>query len=310
MGGRRSRQGCVDSEPAAQGAASATFSWPYRVIGAAEPAPFIATLQAGRHEHETPSPLGPLCGLGVAPTAAMRAQRGPMTRLKTHIEHHRGSNAGWLRAAVLGANDGLLSTASLVLGVASAAATHQAVLIAAAAGLVAGAMSMAAGEYVSVSSQSDAEEADLKRESQELRDSPASEHTELKSLYMARGLDADTAAKVADQLMAKDALGAHARDELGYSSTNKARPIQAAFASAGAFAAGAVAPIVVVAVTPHALLTPVLWLTALSVLLVLGLLASRVAGANPWRAAVRVVFWGALAMGVTAGIGRLVGHAI
>ncbi len=211
---------------------------------------------------------------------------------------------------MLGANDGLLSTASLVLGVASASATHEAVLIAAAAGLVAGAMSMAAGEYVSVSSQSDSEQADLKREGQELHDAPAAERAELEAIYRSRGLDAETAAKVADQLTAKDALGAHARDELGFSKSTKAHPIQAAFASAAAFTAGASAPLLVVAVTPHAILAPALWASALVVLVILGLLAAKVGGASPWRAALRVVFWGALAMGVTAEIGHLVGHAV
>ena len=233
-----------------------------------------------------------------------------MTRLRLHTEGHHSANTGWLRAAVLGANDGLLSTASLVLGVASAAASHEAVLIAAAAGLVAGAMSMAAGEYVSVSSQSDSERADMNREGKELRDAPVAERAELAAIYMSRGLDAKTAAKVADQLMAKDALNAHARDELGLSNTTKAHPIQAAVASAAAFTAGAAAPLLVVAVTPHALLAPALWATALAVLLVLGLLAAKVGGSSPWRAALRVVFWGALAMGVTAGIGHLVGHAV
>jgi VIT1/CCC1 family predicted Fe2+/Mn2+ transporter len=231
-----------------------------------------------------------------------------MTRL--HVEGHHGVNTGWLRAAVLGANDGLLSTASLVLGVASAAAGHEAVLIAAAAGLVAGAMSMAAGEYVSVSSQSDAEQADLRREGRELRDAPVAERAELKAIYVSRGLDAETAGKAADQLTAKDALSAHARDELGFSTATRAQPIQAALASAGAFTAGAAAPLVVVAVTPHAILAPTLWAVALAVLLALGVLAAKAGGASPWRPALRMVFWGALAMGVTAGIGRLVGHAL
>jgi VIT1/CCC1 family predicted Fe2+/Mn2+ transporter len=227
-----------------------------------------------------------------------------------HAERHHGANTGWLRAAVLGANDGLLSTASLVLGVASAAASHEAVLIAGAAGLVAGAMSMAAGEYVSVSSQSDSEQADLAREKTELRDAPAAERAELKAINVSRGLDDETAGKVVAQLMAKDALGAHARDELGFSVTTKAHPIQAALASAAAFTAGAAAPLIVVAVTPHAVLAPTLWAVALAVLAILGLLAAKVGGADPWRPVLRVVFWGALAMGVTAGIGHLVGHAV
>jgi VIT1/CCC1 family predicted Fe2+/Mn2+ transporter len=233
-----------------------------------------------------------------------------MTRLRTHAESHRSGNTGWLRAAVLGANDGLLSTASLVLGVASAAASHHAVLIAATAGLVAGAMSMAAGEYVSVSSQSDSEQADLQREGRELYENPVAERDELKNIYVSRGLDLATATMVADQLTAKDALSAHARDELGFSKSTKAQPVQAAIASAAAFTAGATAPLLVVAVTPHAILVPTVWTTSLAALLVLGLFAAKAGGANAWRATVRVVFWGALAMGVTAGIGHLVGHAV
>ncbi len=233
-----------------------------------------------------------------------------MSRLRLHRENHNGDGTGWLRAAVLGANDGLISTASLVMGVAAAAADHQAVLIAAVAALVAGAMSMAAGEYVSVSSQADSEKADLKREAGELHDDPVAEREELAAIYRSRGLDGDMAAKVAEQLMAKDALEAHARDELGLSSTGRARPIQAALASAAAFIAGATAPIIVVAVTPHAVLVPVLWGASLFTLLMLGILAARAGGASPWRAGIRVVFWGAVAMGITAIIGDIVGHAV
>lgn len=233
-----------------------------------------------------------------------------MSRLRLHRENHHGDGTGWLRAAVLGANDGLISTASLVLGVASADAGHQAVLIAAAAALVAGAMSMAAGEYVSVSSQADSEQADLTREAVELHDDPVAEREELAAIYRTRGLDGETAAKVADLLMAKDALGAHARDELGLSPSTQARPIQAALASACAFIAGAAVPIIAVAVAPHAILVPVLWGATLSALLMMGLLAAWAGGASPWLASIRMVFWGALAMGVTAGIGNLVGHAV
>ncbi len=227
-----------------------------------------------------------------------------------HRERHRTGNIGWLRAAVLGANDGLLSTASLVLGVAAAHGTRGAILVAGVAGLVAGAMSMAAGEYVSVHSQADAEKADLARERLELKTDVAGEHRELAAIYVGRGLDPALAETVAAQLMAHDALGAHARDELGISETLMARPIQAAFASAGSFAAGAAMPLVVAALAPDAAL---IWLVAgasLLCLAVLGALAARAGGAKVATGAVRVTFWGALAMGVTAGVGALFGTVV
>ena len=229
---------------------------------------------------------------------------------RQHRERHRTGNAGWLRAAVLGANDGLLSTASLVLGVAAAHGTRGAILIAGVAGLVAGSMSMAAGEYVSVHSQADAEKADLARESLELKTDEAGEHRELAAIYIERGLDPALAKTVATQLMAHDALGAHARDELGISETLRARPIQAAFASAGSFAAGAAAPLVVAALAPDAEL--ILFVTAASLvsLTLLGALAARSGGAPVAPGALRVTFWGALAMGVTAGVGALFGATI
>jgi vacuolar iron transporter family protein len=214
---------------------------------------------------------------------------------------------GWLRAAVLGANDGIVSTASLVLGVAAAGAAKEAVLVAGVAGLVAGAMSMAAGEYVSVSSQADTEGADLKRERHELAADPAYEHDELTAIYVTRGLTRDLAAEVATQLMARDALGAHARDELGIIASQSARPVQAAFASAAPFAVGAASPLLVVLLAPA---STVLWVVAGSSLLLLaalGAVAAQAGGARVLRAAARVTFWGALAMAATAGIGALFG---
>lgn len=226
-----------------------------------------------------------------------------------HSERHRTHRTGWLRAAVLGANDGIVSTASLVLGVAAAGAQTQGVLVAGVAGLVAGAMSMAAGEYVSVSSQSDTERADLARESRELAANPAQEHAELVAIYVKRGLDPALAAQVATQLTQHDALGAHARDELGISDTLAARPVQAALASAGTFAVGAALPLLMVLVLPVALL---MWGVAASSLLflaLLGLLAARVGGAPVLASVARVGFWGALAMALTAGVGALFGVA-
>jgi VIT1/CCC1 family predicted Fe2+/Mn2+ transporter len=226
-----------------------------------------------------------------------------------HIERHRTHRIGWLRAAVLGANDGLVSTASLVLGVAAAGANSKSILIAGVAGLVAGAMSMAAGEYVSVSSQSDTERADLDRERKELATEPEHEHAEMTAIYVARGLDPALAAKVATQLMAHDALGAHARDELGISEMLTARPVQAALASAGTFSIGAVLPLLIVLVAPASAL---LWAVAGSSLLflaLLGWLAARAGGASVVTAAARVSFWGALAMAITAGVGALFGVA-
>ena len=227
-----------------------------------------------------------------------------------HAETHRTAHIGWLRAAVLGANDGIVSTASLVLGVAAAHAGTSSVLVAGTAGLVAGAMSMAAGEYVSVSSQADTERADLKREEKELASEPDAELAELTAIYVGRGLDRDLAHQVAVQLMAHDALGAHARDELGISEVLRARPLQASFASAASFAAGAAAPLVTVALSPDAVLVPVVGSTSLVLLGGLGWLAARVGGARPWAGAARVVLWGALAMAVTAVIGALFGTAV
>lgn len=226
-----------------------------------------------------------------------------------HPERHRTHRVGWLRAAVLGANDGIVSTASLVLGVAAAGADAQAILVAGVAGLVAGAMSMAAGEYVSVSSQSDTEQADLARERQELATDPEHEHAELTGIYVQRGLDKALATEVATQLMRHDALGAHARDELGISDTLAARPVQAALASAATFAVGAVLPLLVVLLAPA---SDILWAVAGSSLLflaLLGALSGRAGGAPMGAATWRVTFWGALAMALTAGVGALFGVA-
>ena len=230
-----------------------------------------------------------------------------MTRLKTHAEEHYVGRVGWLRAAVLGANDGIVSTASLVIGVAAASADRGAILVAGVAGLVAGAMSMAAGEYVSVSSQSDTEAASLAKEKSELANEPESEHAELNAIYVARGLDGALAGQVATQLMAKDALGAHARDELGLSEVSTARPVQAALTSAVTFAVGAALPLLAVLVSPS---NWMIWIVALASLVFLGALGAvgaSAGGASPWKPTVRVVFWGALAMLITAAIGALFG---
>jgi VIT1/CCC1 family predicted Fe2+/Mn2+ transporter len=224
-------------------------------------------------------------------------------------ERHRTGRVGWLRAAVLGANDGILSTASLVLGVAAAHATHSNVVVAGVAGLVAGAMSMAAGEYVSVHSQADTEKADLKLERKELKEDDKGEHKELAAIYVARGLEPSLAKQVAQQLMAHDALEAHARDELGISNTLRARPLQAAFASAGSFAVGAAMPLVVTAIAPEAGLILLVSGSSLVFLALLGGLAARAGGASVTLGAIRVTFWGALAMGLTAGVGALFGTA-
>jgi VIT1/CCC1 family predicted Fe2+/Mn2+ transporter len=224
-----------------------------------------------------------------------------------HTEGHRTHRIGWLRAAVLGANDGIVSTASLVLGVAAAGASSKSILVAGVAGLVAGAMSMAAGEYVSVSSQSDTEHADLDRERKELAAYPRHEHAELTAIYVQRGLDAELASQVATQLMAHDALGAHARDELGISETLTARPVQAALASAGTFAVGASLPLLVVLLVPVSALMWIVSGSSLLFLALLGSLAGRAGGASVMTAAVRVTFWGALAMALTAGVGALFG---
>jgi vacuolar iron transporter family protein len=222
-------------------------------------------------------------------------------------ERHRTERIGWLRAAVLGANDGILSTSSLMLGVASAHSTHGSVLVAGVAGLVAGAMSMAAGEYVSVHSQADTEKADLKLERAELKADNKGEHKELAAIYVARGLDPALAKQVAQQLMVHDAIGAHARDELGISEALRARPIQAALASAGSFAVGAVMPLLVTIVASPARVIPLVAGTSLVFLALLGGLAARAGGAGVMVGALRVTFWGALAMAVTAGVGSLFG---
>jgi len=224
-------------------------------------------------------------------------------------EVHRTQRSGWLRAAVLGANDGILSTASLVLGVAASHATHGNVIVAGVAGLVAGAMSMAAGEYVSVHSQSDIEQADLDLERQELKTDDKGERQELAAIYVGRGLDPALAKQVADQLMAHDALEAHARDELGITSTLSARPVQAALASAASFAVGAAMPLLVAAFGPPAQIIYLVSGTSLFFLALLGGIAARVGGAGVAAGAIRVTFWGALAMAVTAGVGALFGGA-
>lgn len=224
-----------------------------------------------------------------------------------HRERHRTDRIGWLRAAVLGANDGIVSTASLVLGVAAAHATHSNVMVAGIAGLVAGAMSMAAGEYVSVRSQADSEQAALSLERAELEADDQGERRELSAIYVGRGLDPALAKQVAEQLMAHDALGAHARDELGISETLSARPIQAAITSAASFAVGAVMPLLAVAIVPESSLIPVVSAISLVFLAILGGVAARVGGAPIAVGAMRVTFWGALAMGLTAGVGALFG---
>jgi len=233
-----------------------------------------------------------------------------MSRLGTHRERHLVSRIGWLRAAVLGANDGIVSTASLILGVAASSAQRDAILIAGAAGLVAGAMSMAAGEYVSVSSQADAEEADLERERRELANDNEAENEELTQIYIRRGLDRETALSVARQLMAADALAAHAHDELGILEMTTARPIQAALTSAATFTCGAALPLSIVFLVPMASLVPIEAGASLLFLALLGAIGAVAGGAIVWRAAARVTFWGALAMALTAGIGHLVGTAL
>ncbi|WOJ91852.1 VIT family protein (plasmid) [Methylocapsa polymorpha] len=227
-----------------------------------------------------------------------------------HLEHHVVARLGWLRAAVLGANDGVLSTSSLIIGVASAQGTHQSVLIAGVSGLVAGAMSMAAGEYVSVSSQSVSERADIGRERQELSDNRDGELRELAGLYVKRGLNKALAQQVAEQLMARDALGAHARDELGISDTTAARPIQAALASAAAFSVGAALPLMMALATPNRFVVEAVSIASLLFLALLGVVGAKTGGANMLKAAIRVTFWGALAMAVTAGIGAVFGTRV
>lgn len=230
-----------------------------------------------------------------------------MTRLHDHSERHASARIGWLRAAVLGANDGIVSTASLIVGVAAADASRSSVLIAGVAALFAGAMSMAAGEYVSVSSQADTEKADLGRERAELQQQPGFEQEELTRIYQARGVDRDTASSVAKQMMEHDALTAHARDELGLSEVHTARPLQAAMASAATFTAGALAPLVVVPLASAALLIPAVAVTSLACLALLGTLSAHAGAAPIGPAVLRVTFWGMLAMAVTAGVGRLFG---
>jgi vacuolar iron transporter family protein len=233
-----------------------------------------------------------------------------MNRRRPHHEGHRTQRIGWLRAAVLGTNDGIVSTASLLVGVAAAGASHQSLLVTGMAGLVAGAMSMAAGEYVSVHSQADTERADLARERAEIEHSPAAEQRELAAIYVERGIEPGLAAQVAEQLMKHDALGAHARDELGISSTLSARPLQAAWASAASFALGAGLPLAVAAFAPQGSLA--WWVSGASVLFlaVLGAVAARVGGSSGCVGTARVTFWGAVAMAVTAGMGRWFGAVV
>lgn len=230
-----------------------------------------------------------------------------MSRL--HLEQHRTDRIGWLRAAVLGANDGIVSTASLVVGVAAANASSGDILVAGVAGLVAGAMSMAAGEYVSVSSQSDTERADIARETKELATDEEFEREELAAIYVKRGLTPVLAKQVAEQLMAHDALAAHARDELGISDLTTARPVQAAFASAATFAVGAALPLATALLSPVSMLIPIVVVSSIVFLALLGGFGARAGGAPVLKAAVRVTFWGALAMGLTAGVGALFGIA-
>ena len=224
-----------------------------------------------------------------------------------HSEFHRSHRIGWLRAAVLGANDGIVSTASLIIGIAAAQASHSTILLTGVAGLVAGAMSMAAGEYVSVSSQSDTENADLAKERNELATEPEHELSELTGIYVSRGLTPDLAEQVAIQLTAHDALGSHARDELGINELMNARPVQAALASAATFAVGAALPLVVALVAPQNQLIPYVAIMSLAFLATLGALAAKAGGANVWVGTARVAFWGVLAMAATAGVGSLFG---
>ncbi|MEI2301919.1 VIT1/CCC1 transporter family protein [Ensifer sp. MJa1] len=231
-----------------------------------------------------------------------------MSRL--HPENHLVSRIGWLRAAVLGANDGIVSTASLIVGVATASAASSEILVAGVAGLVAGAMSMAAGEYVSVSSQADTEKADLDRERTELATEPEFEREELAQIYVKRGVDVVLARQVADQMMARDALAAHAQDELGISEITTARPIQAALTSAATFAVGAAMPLAMVLISPASMLVATVSVASLAFLALLGAIGAKAGGANVVRATLRVTFWGAFAMALTAGIGAVVGKAI
>lgn len=233
-----------------------------------------------------------------------------MPRLKTHDETHLATRIGWLRAAVLGANDGIISTSSLIVGVAAATPDRAAMLVAGVAGLAAGAMSMAAGEYVSVSSQADTEKADLARETRELKEQPEFELNELADIYVARGVEKPVALEVAKQLMAKDALGAHAREELGITEITTAQPVLAAVTSAITFAAGAAAPLLLTIFAPLSVVVPVISGGTLFFLAILGALGAHAGGAGLLKGAVRVTFWGAVAMAATALIGKLVGHAV
>lgn len=233
-----------------------------------------------------------------------------MSRLHLHPENHRVDRIGWLRAAVLGANDGIISTASLIVGVAAASTKPSEVLIAAVAGLVAGAMAMAAGEYVSVSSQADTEIADLDRERKELSEDVPFEREELAQIYVKRGVEVDLARQVADQLMAKDALGAHARDELGISEITTARPVQAALTSALTFAVGAAMPLLMVLIAPTDKLVPIVTVASLAFLALLGAIGAQAGGADPIKGMARVTFWGAIAMAATAGIGKMFGAVV
>ncbi len=239
-----------------------------------------------------------------------RCHDAKVTRLHDHPERHATERIGWLRAAVLGANDGIVSTGSLIVGVAASEPGRSAILVAGLAALFAGAMSMAAGEYVSVSSQADTEKADLARERGELATEPEAEREELIGIYQARGVDRATAEQVADQMMRHDALGAHARDELGLSEIISARPLQAAFTSALTFTAGAAAPLAVAALAPATALVPAVVAASLLCLAMLGALGARAGGAPPMRSVLRVTFWGALAMAVTFSVGRLFGAAV
>jgi VIT1/CCC1 family predicted Fe2+/Mn2+ transporter len=233
-----------------------------------------------------------------------------MSRPRVHTENHNVDRIGWLRAAVLGANDGIVSTASLIVGVAAASAKPGDILLTGVAGLVAGAMSMAAGEYVSVSSQSDTEHANLSRERKELGENIAFEREELTQIYVKRGVDHELAVKVANQLMAKDALGAHARDELGISEVTTARPVQAALTSATTFAVGAAMPLLMVLIAPTGKLVPIVSVASLGFLALLGAVGAKAGGADVVKATARVTFWGALAMAATAGIGKLFGAVV
>lgn len=233
-----------------------------------------------------------------------------MSRLHIHTERHLVKRIGWLRASVLGANDGIVSTASLIVGVASASVGEQEILIAGVAGMIAGAMSMAAGEYVSVSSQSDAEQSDLARERKELAETPEAELNELTQIYVGRGVAEPLAREVSIQLMKKDALGAHAREELGLSEITAARPIQAAFASAASFAVGAMLPLLTAIICPEDILVPAVSVASLFFLALLGAVGAKAGGSNILKATARVTFWGALAMAITAGIGAMFGTAL